>query len=70
MQMNRVDEATAQYRKAIQIDSNNPVLRNNFGNVLVGKGRYGEAPLEYAEAIRIQPKNASNHNSLAVVLML
>ena len=50
-----MDEAIAQYQKALQIKPDNAEARNNLGNALLQKGRVDEALVQYQKALQIKP---------------
>jgi tetratricopeptide (TPR) repeat protein len=50
-------EAVTQYRKAIQLDPQNPGPHANLGLALQNLKRYDEATLEYTKAVELDSKN-------------
>jgi protein O-GlcNAc transferase len=54
MDLNRVDEAIASYRSALEIEPNADVYQN-LGNALKGKGEMQEAAKNYRESLTIRP---------------
>jgi tetratricopeptide (TPR) repeat protein len=63
-----VDEAIAEYKKAIELDPKNAPAHNNLGNALRQKGRLDEAIAEYHKAIRLDPKFALAHDNVGIAL--
>jgi len=64
-------EAEEHYRKAIEVDSNNPynvIVQNNLGNTLAAQGRLDEAIEAYRQAIRSDPNFSPALNNLAWIL--
>ena len=64
----RLEDAMAEYYKALEIDQNQSDPHNNLGLALATRGHYPEAIYHYNEALRIDPKNAAVHNNLGLVL--
>ena len=50
-----LDEAIAQYRRALEIKPDYAEARNNLGNALVASGRLDEAIEQYRQALAINP---------------
>ena len=67
--VHRLDEAIAEYRKAIRLEKNYAVAHNNLGNVLMEKGQFDEAIVEYREALRLRLDYAYAHNNLGYAFM-
>ena len=63
-----LDEAIANYRKAIEMDANNPVAHNKLGLALHKKGNVDDAIREYRLAIDITPDNPDIHCNLGLAL--
>jgi tetratricopeptide (TPR) repeat protein len=59
--------AVERYQRAIAIESADPVLHFNLGNVLFGLRRYGEAASSYQQALRWDPGYAEAWNNLGSV---
>ncbi len=53
-----MDEAIAEYRKAIELDPKYVYAHNNLGMALRDKGRVDEAIAEWKKVIELDPKNA------------
>ena len=68
LDLNRLDEATAELREAIRLDSNNALAHNNLANSLALQGKLQDAITEYREAIRIVPRCYSAHHNLCISL--
>jgi len=52
----KLDEAEAEFRKAIEINPTRANFHNNLGKLLADRGKLEEAKAEYEEAIRLNPK--------------
>jgi tetratricopeptide (TPR) repeat protein len=63
-----VDEAIAEYGKAIELDPKHVNAHNGLGDALRDKGRVDEAIAEYGKAIELDPKYAYAHNGLGDAL--
>ena len=50
-----MDEAVAQYQKALEIDPNDFGIRYNLGMALFRKGQVDEAIAQYQKALRLKP---------------
>jgi tetratricopeptide (TPR) repeat protein len=55
MAKDRLDEAVDAFDKALRLKPNDPLVLNNLGNALVGKGLFGKAVAKYREALRHKP---------------
>jgi serine/threonine-protein kinase len=64
----KLDEAIAQYQKALAIDTKYAPTHNNLGNVLQAQGQLDEAIDEYQKALAIDPNLAPTHNNLGGAL--
>ena len=64
----QIDEAIAQYRKALEIEPNLAEAHNNFGVVLGQSGRFGEAVAHFQQALKSKPDYAEAHNNLGNAL--
>ncbi|NCA26877.1 MAG: tetratricopeptide repeat protein, partial [Methylophilaceae bacterium] len=60
--------AIESYKRAVQLQSNNPDLHFNLGIALANVGRYEEAINSYRSAIRLQPKFFEAYGNLGTVL--
>jgi tetratricopeptide (TPR) repeat protein len=67
-QLGRIDEAIAQYREALRLDSANPHTRYNLGLALMNSGRLAEAELSLVAAVRMAPGYFDAHLNLGIVL--
>ena len=65
-----VDEAIAQYQKALQIKPDNVEACNNLGNALFRKGNVDEAIVRYQKALQINPDYAEARNNLNTALLI
>jgi Flp pilus assembly protein TadD len=63
-----VQEAIAEYRKALDLDPELAAAHNNLGSALSDKGRLDEAIAEYSTALQLDPKIAASHNNLGNAL--
>jgi len=61
-----LDEAIAEFKKAIQINPNDAMAHNNLGNAYANKGMLDQAIAECKKAIQINPNYATAHMNLAV----
>ncbi|MGP8198175.1 MAG: tetratricopeptide repeat protein [Limisphaerales bacterium] len=68
-QMGRVDDAIAEYQKALRIRPDYADAQNNLGNALHLKGRLDEAISHYQEALVVKPDDAEAHNNLGNALL-
>ena len=64
----RVDEAIAQYRKALEIRPDHVEALNNLGNALAGRGRVDEAIAQYQKALAIRTDHVEALNNLGNAL--
>lgn len=60
-------QAEALYKQAVAQDKDNPVLRMDYGDLLMLQQRFSEAREHYQAAIAIAPKNATAHTNLGLV---
>jgi tetratricopeptide (TPR) repeat protein len=65
----KVDEAIAQYQKALQISPDYALANNNLGSALLQKGRVNDAVALFQKALQIDPDYADAHVSLGNVLI-
>ena len=65
---NQLDEAIAEFRKAIELDPKLANAHTNLGTTLHAKNQLDEAIAEYKKAIELDPKFAMAHNNLATAL--
>jgi tetratricopeptide (TPR) repeat protein len=68
-QDNRQQEALAEYRKAVEIDSHRFQAHNNLANLLATMGSRDEALAEYREALRLDPNVALAHVNLGTLFV-
>lgn len=64
---NRLDEAAAQCRAAIQNDPTGAVAYNNYGVVLMKQNKYPEARSNFDRAIELAPEYVSAYANLVVL---
>jgi protein O-mannosyl-transferase len=67
-QKGQVDEAVAQYQKALEINPNYVAAHYNLGNALFQKGQLEEALAQYQKAVEINPNDAEAHINLGNAL--
>jgi tetratricopeptide (TPR) repeat protein len=60
----RMDEAIAQYQRALEIKPDDDEVHYNLGNVFLQLGRMDEAIAHYQKALAINPNYAKAHNNL------
>jgi tetratricopeptide (TPR) repeat protein len=68
LQKGQVDEASAQFLRALEIDPNNAEAHYNLGTFFAQKGRLDEAIVQYQKALGINPNYADALNNLGNVL--
>jgi len=56
------------YKRAVEATENNYIMHNNFGDVLLKKGRVDEAMRHFEEALRINPQHFETRLNLGVAL--
>ena len=61
-----MDEAIAQYQKALEINPNYAEAHNNLGIAFLQKGQVDEAIDQYQKALEINPNYADAHNNLGI----
>ena len=64
----RLDDAIAQYEKALRLNPDLAETHTNLGNALKDEGRTKEAITQYEAALRLQPDLAVAHNNLGSAL--
>ena len=65
-QKGKVDEAMAQYQKALEINPKYTDAHNNLGNVLFRNGQVDEAIAQYEKGLEINPNQAAGHYDLGL----
>jgi len=68
-QQGRLNEALAQFQKALAIDPNDEDVYNNLGNVFFQQKRTDEAISCYQKALALDPNFAEAHNNLGDVFL-
>ena len=63
-QKGQVDDAIAQYQKAVEIYPNYVAAHYNLGNALLQKGQLDTALAQYEKAVEIDPNDAAAHINL------
>jgi Flp pilus assembly protein TadD len=69
-EVDKIPDATAEYRQAVQLNPNYAEALNNLGHLLSTTGRPADAVEYLQRAIRIQPNLATAHNLLGYALAL
>jgi predicted O-linked N-acetylglucosamine transferase (SPINDLY family) len=69
MELGRLDEAEASYRRALEIKPDYAEVHSNLGNTLKELGRLGEAEVSYRRALQVKPDFAEAHNNMGIILM-
>lgn len=64
----KVEESETLYRKALKLDSKNPVLLCDYGYSLYLQRRWAEAEERLRQSIALKPKLLQAHNNLGLVL--
>jgi tetratricopeptide (TPR) repeat protein len=64
----RIDEALKHYRKAMDIQPDDPLPPCNIADILANQGRIDEAVAWYQKALKIQPDCVMAHNNLGELL--
>ncbi len=64
-----VDEAMAQFQKALQINPKDPPSWNNVGNVLLHWGKVNEAIPYFQKALQVNPNYVEARNNLGSALL-
>jgi len=66
--INRYDEAVAEYKEALSINPHDARAHNSLGNAWYNLGRFNEAIAEYRETLRTDPMSAVAHANLGEAL--
>jgi len=67
LQKGQVDEALAQFRRALEINPNYAEAHNNLAIALYQKGQVDEAIAQFQEALRLKPDYKDAQDNLAKV---
>ncbi|MGQ3887906.1 tetratricopeptide repeat protein [Legionella sp. CNM-1927-20] len=59
--------AIENFKKALELDPNNPIIYNNLANSYKKNYQFNEAILNYQKAIKLAPDYAQAHNNLASI---
>jgi Flp pilus assembly protein TadD len=65
----RMEEAIAEYQRALALNPNHKDALNNLGVDLARQGRMGQAASRFERLITLDPDNADAHTNLGVVLL-
>jgi tetratricopeptide (TPR) repeat protein len=63
----RNEDAAEHFRKAIELDANEPTLRYQYGLALTALGRADEAKLQFEKAAELDPLHGGAHYQLATI---
>jgi tetratricopeptide (TPR) repeat protein len=66
--LSRFEEATAKYKRAIELDPHDLKAYNNCGNALFKLSKFEEATAKYERVIELSPNNADAYYNWGVVL--
>ena len=66
--INEIDKAMAQWKKALELAPKNPVAWNNIGKAHGKQGRITEAFRHFGKAAELAPKEALYHRNLATLI--
>jgi protein O-mannosyl-transferase len=69
MQTGRIKEALQEYKKAADINKDDPDIHYNFGNALAVNGDYDEAIAQFKKVIQLRPLDAGAYNNIGVILI-
>jgi tetratricopeptide (TPR) repeat protein len=69
LDMGRLDEAIAHFKKALEVRPDYVEAYNNLGNILLKNRQVNEAMEQFQKALEIQPDNAMIHNSFGNALL-
>jgi tetratricopeptide (TPR) repeat protein len=69
MQQKRLDEAEEQFRFALRLDPDMPLLHEDLGSVLAMQQRFAEAVPSFEQAIRLEPHLPLAHKKLGQALV-
>ena len=64
----QIDEAVAQYRRAVKLEPNYELAHYNLGLVLAGREQVEEAIAQFQKALEIKPDHVAALNNLAWIL--
>ena len=59
-----MDEAVAQFQKAVEINPNDAEAQYNLGNAFFQKGQLDEAVAQFQKALEIDPNSFATHYNL------
>ena len=65
----KTQDATASYRRSLQINPENPEAHYNLGNSLLDTGSLSDAIAEYQQALRLKSDFSSAQNGVAMALV-
>ena len=67
-QQGRIDDAIAQWQKALAIQPNDAAAHTSLGNALLQKGWPEQAIVHYQTALQVDPREVNARNNMAWVL--
>jgi Flp pilus assembly protein TadD len=70
MEIDRLDEAVAEFRSALRIDPKSAKVLNNLGIALGSQGRMEDAIVQFRQALAVQPDFEDAKRNLAVALQV
>jgi Flp pilus assembly protein TadD len=68
LEMDRLDEAIAEFRAALKIDPKSARTLNNLGIALGSQGRMDEAIEQFRQALALQPDSEDARRNLEMAL--
>ena len=69
LQKGKINEAIAEYEKAIQIKPGYARAHNNLGNALMQTGQLTEAAAQYQKVLELEPHDSQVHNNMGTLLI-
>jgi Flp pilus assembly protein TadD len=64
LQKARLNEASAEFQKALDLDATDEPARGKLGIVLLKQGHFDEAISQFQQALRLQPDDAETQENL------
>jgi type IV pilus assembly protein PilF len=69
LQERRPTQALSELIKAVDLDPNNPLIRNMLGVAYLEKGMFGPATIQFQKALTLDPGYMEVHNNLGSALL-